>query len=143
MADPLETFRRKPASPAAKPTTSPVPAGREAYQAFATKDKLSRLDIRTRDGLAHAPGYNYILDISYDRRDYTAIVLILSFMVVRIKGRNLRPVVEALKLHTAEFLAEFDSGEHEQPTDQDAPLIESIAIQAGRAGAQRESEPQA
>jgi hypothetical protein len=39
-------------------------------------------------------------------------------------------------------LAEFDPDEYEPLTDQDAPFIDSIRIQTGRAGApQREKEP--
>jgi hypothetical protein len=115
VADPLESFRRKPAAPPAKTTASSLPPGRETYQAFATKDRLGRLDIRTKDGLAHAPGSNYILDISYDRQNYAAILLVLGFMIVKITGRNLQPMVEALKLHTREFLAEFDPQDSSSP----------------------------
>jgi hypothetical protein len=140
LADPLETFRRKPVVTPAKAPTPPLAAGREPYQAFATKDKLNRVDIRTRDGLAHAPGYNYIVDISYDRREYKAVALILSFMVVRLRGHHLRPVVEALKLHTCEFLAEYSPDEYELPSDEDAPFIDSIRIETGSRSAQREQE---
>jgi hypothetical protein len=120
MADPLETFRRKPA--ASSPLRAPAtPTGKEPYLAFATKDKLGRLDIRSRDGLSHAPAYNYLLEVSYDRRLYTSALLVFSFMLVKIKGKNLRTIIEAIKLHTCEFIAEFDPQQFDGPTDLKEP----------------------
>jgi hypothetical protein len=108
---------------------------------FATKDKLGRFDIRSRDGLSHAPAYSYLLDVSYDRRAYTSVLLVFSFMLVRIRGKNLRPIIEALKLHTCEFIAEFDPEDCDPPADPQAPYIESITSQTGRAAArERERE---
>jgi hypothetical protein len=140
MADPLETFRRRPVAPT--PTKTAASSGvREPYQAFGTKDKLGRLDIRTNDGLCHAPAYNYLLDVSYDRRSYTSILLVFSFMLVRIRGQNLKPLIDAIKLHTCEFIAEFDPKEFDRPADPDATVVEGVTIQTGRPAAhQRERE---
>src|ERR1700722_11800038 len=140
MADPLETFRRRPA--ALSPTKAAVPsAPSEPYQAFATKDKRGRIDIRTNDGLCHAPAYTYLLDVSYDRRAYTSILLVFSFMLVRIRGQNLKPLIDAIKLHTCEFIAEFDSKEFGPLADPNATVVESVTIQTGRPAVhQREKE---
>ena len=141
MADPLESFRRKPAVSTSVKAPA-TPAGREPYLAFATKDKLGRFDIRTRDGLSHAPAYSYLLDVSYDRRAYTSVLLVLSFMLVRIRGRNLKPLADAIKLHTCEFITEFDPQDFEPPADAHATVVESVTIQTGRSAAQREREPE-
>jgi hypothetical protein len=139
MADQLESFRRKSA-PASTVKASTAPAGNEPYIAFATKDKLGRFDIRTKDGLSHSPAYNYLLDVSYDRRAYTSVLLVLSFMLVRIRGKNLKPLIDAIKLHTCEFIAEFDGQEYDAPTDRDAPYVERIVIQTGRSAERQEGE---
>jgi hypothetical protein len=141
MADQLESFRRKGAAVSVV-KASMAPADKEPYVAFGTKDKLGRFDIRTKDGLSHAPAYNYLLDVSYDRRAYTSVLLVLSFMLVRIRGRNLKPLVDAIKLHTCEFIAEFDPQDFEPPAEAEATLVESITIQTGRAATQREREPE-
>jgi hypothetical protein len=56
---------------------------------------------------------------------------------VKINGRNLRPIVEALKLHSCEFIAEFDPEDSEPPTDKDAPYIASITRQTWTTTARR------
>ena len=128
MSDPLAAFRKKGA---AEPETAAGTAhgGREPYKALATKDKLRCIDIRTKaDGLAHAAGYTYLTNISYNRHTYGEVLLTLSRMLVIIKGRNLRPIVDALKLHTCEFIQEFDAAEFDPPADQAAPFVESIEV---------------
>jgi hypothetical protein len=127
--DPLAQFRRQDtAKTAAKPT--PAPQDREAYRAFAGKDnsKRTRLDIRCKDGMAHAIGYNFIVEICYDRRGYSAILLVLNTMLVKIKGRGLRPIVDALKLGTCEFIQEYDPEEFPSPESPDAPFVQSIEV---------------
>jgi hypothetical protein len=140
--DPLAQFRGQSAAlTAAKP--SPAPQGREAYKAFGAKDnsKRTRLDIRCKDGMAHAVGYNFIVEICYDRRDYTGIVLVLTTMLIKIKGKQLRPIVDALKLGTCEFIQEFDAGEFPAPEGEAAPLVQSIEVlNAALQQAKREPE---
>ena len=127
MSDPLAAFRRKGEAAEPETTAAAAHAGREPYKAFATKDKLRCIDIRTKhDGLAHAAGYTYLTNISYNRHTYGEILLTLSRMLVIIKGRNLRPIVDALKLQTCEFIQEFDPHEFDPPTDQTAPYVEFI-----------------
>src|ERR1700677_3577530 len=96
--DPLAQFRRKGTTTQAT-EAPPAAEGKEPYRAFAGKDnqRKARLDIRRKDGLAHAVGYNFIVEICYDRRDYTAIMLVLTTMLVKVRGRNLRPIVDSLK----------------------------------------------
>jgi hypothetical protein len=94
--DPLAGFRRKGDN-----AKSPVPrtsdrSGSREYQAFNPKNnqRHGRLNIRRKGGMSHAPGYNFIIDICYDEDHYSGILLILSTMLVKIRGRNLRPIVE-------------------------------------------------
>lgn len=139
MSDPLAAFRKKGA--VAQDATEKPPTAREPFKAFATKDKLRCLDIRTKSGgLAHAVSYTYLTTISYDRHTYGEVLLTLNRMIVVIKGRNLRPIVDALKLHTCEFIQEFDAQEFDEPSDKAAPFVDSIEVKMFGAAAEVSSD---
>jgi hypothetical protein len=126
--DPLAEFRKKGGKPQFEMPASEG-RGRETYQALAGKDnqRKARLDIRCKDGMAHAVGYNFIVEICYDRKGYTGILLVLTTMLVKIKGTGLRPIVDALKLGTCEFIQEFDPDEFDRPAS-GGPFVETIEV---------------
>lgn len=132
--DPLSSFQQRyaPKGPATKAPAVLVvnrPGERVPYEAFSTKDKVRRLDIRSgQGGLAHAVSYAYLLNVSYNRKTYAEIFLTVSGLTVMIKGRGLRPVVDALKQHSCEFLQQFDPEEFTEPSDPSLPYIESITV---------------
>ena len=135
--DPISSFRQRftprPAAVGAPALVVNRAEEREAYLAFAAKDKVLRLDIRCRQGgLAHAVSYNYLLNLSYNRRSYSEFFLTVSGLTVMVKGRGLRPIVDALKMHTCEFIQEFDPDEFADPTDPGVPFIDSIAVEVLR-----------
>lgn len=137
MADLFKSFTERVA-PKERPLATPPPAQEnrhgdsEPYEAFGTKDKTHRLDVRCENGLAHSLAYAYLVNITYDRRDYTRIFLTGSGLVVNIKGKRLRPIVDALKLHTCEFIQAFDADAFPQPTDAAAPLVQNIVVEVIR-----------
>ena len=123
MTDPLAPFRRRnnvplPVEP------PPTPPG---YVAFGGKDRVERLKIHFAKGMTHAPGYLYLRDVSSDGEHGTNCVLMFDFMVILVRGKNLQPMVTALRLGTADFIQEFNSDLWPQPAD-DSPLIEAIEI---------------
>jgi len=123
MTDPLAQFRKKPAG-----ATEPPPGEPEGYVAFGTKDKVERLRIRRAFAPTRSPGYAYLLDIAYDGPFGTNFVLVYTFLMVLVRGKNLQPVVMALESGTADFIQEFDSDKWERPKDEKAPFIESIEV---------------
>jgi len=127
--DPLAAYRKQGATPQID-TAGPDTNERDAYRAFAGKDnqRRARLDIRCADGMAHAIGYNFIVEIAYDRRGYTGILLVLTTMLVKIKGRDLRPIVDSLKLGVCEFIQEFAADQFGPPDDSNAPFVSSIEV---------------
>ena len=161
--DPLTKFtgmfrRGAPApapAPAAQPRSAGSPAarpqdGREAYEAFDAKDKAYAhgLDIRctSRDGaLSYVVTYNYLHTLAYDRRSWTRIFITVSGLGVEIRGRNLRPVVDAIRTRTCEFIQEYAADEHilPQPADDTAPFVESISVEVigGDGPRDRHTEP--
>ena len=127
MADPLAQFRRKPI--AGVGTSRATPTGQsDEYVAFDAKDRLDRLRIRRAMAPTRAPGYAYLLDVVYDGPYGTNFVLVFTFMVVLVRGRNLQPVVAALEGGMAEFIQEFDPDRWKAPADPNAPFIESIEV---------------
>ena len=117
-----------PSTPAAPALVVDHKADRGAYEAFGTKDKLHRFDVRCSNGLAHVLAYSYLLNITYDRRNYSAIFLTVSGLTVTIKGRALRPLVDALRLHTCDFIQAFDPAEFTEPTDISQPFVQSVEV---------------
>ena len=126
MSDPLAQFRKKPPAQSAAP--SRAAEVKPAYVAFAGKDKLDRLRIRRANAATRSPGYAYLLDVVYDGEFGTEIVLVYTYMMVLIRGKNLQTLVIALETSTADFIREFDSDRWEMPADKSAAFIESIEI---------------
>jgi hypothetical protein len=131
MNDPLAQYRKKPVANVAEPTP---PKGPEEYVAFDAKDKVERLSIRLADRQARTPSYGYLLDIAHDEPG-TSFMLYYSFMMlVLVEGRNLRPVIMAVQMGTAEFIQEYDPARWAKPKDEKAPFIESIQITMEQGG---------
>jgi hypothetical protein len=122
--DPLAAFRKKPLTGGNVPATGKE---KEVYVAFDAKDKVDRLRIRRAAGPTRSPGYDYLLDVVYDGGYGTNFVLIYTFIMIVVKGRNLQSVISALEMRTADFIQEFDP-RWEKPTDKTAPFIETIEV---------------
>jgi len=125
MGDPLAEFRKKPVGPA---TQTPSPKGVDEYVAFDAKDKVDRLRIRRANDPTRSPGYAYLLDIVYDGPYGTNFVLVYTFLMVMVIGKNLQHLITALEMGTVDFIQEFDPDRWEKPTDEKAPFIESIDV---------------
>lgn len=131
MNDPLAQYRKKPVGNVAEPAP---PKGPEEYVAFDAKDKVDRLSIRLADRQARTPAYGYLLDVAHDEQG-TSFLLYYSFMMmVLVEGRNLRPVIMAIQMGTAEFIQEYDPARWAKPKDEKAPFIESIQITMEQGG---------
>ena len=127
MFDPLEKFRKTPVEPKLTPTAA-APKEPEEYVAFDAKDNAQRLRIRRANAPTRSPGYNYLLDIAYDGHYGTNFVLVYTFLMVLVRGRNLQTVVTALELGTVDFIQEFDPDRWRKPSDEIAPFIASIEV---------------
>jgi hypothetical protein len=128
MSDPLAQYRKKPIG-----RTEAAPAEEGGYAAFGTKDKVERLRIRRASAPTRSPGYAYLLDVVYDGSYGTNFVLVYTFLMVMVRGKNLQPLIMALELGTADFLQEFDPEKWEKPAS-DVPFIESIEVVVQESG---------
>src|ERR1039458_492690 len=105
MADPLAQFRKQ--RPGAAAETTP-PKDADEYAAFEAKDRVERLKIRRANGPTRSPGYAYLLEVVYDGSYGSNFVLVYTFLMVLVRGRNLQPVILALEMGTAELIATGD-----------------------------------
>lgn len=131
MNDPLAQFRKKPVGQTAG---TPPPKESDEYVAFDAKDKVDRLKIRRANDPTRSPGYAYLLDVVYDGPYGTNFVLVFTFLMVLVRGRNLQGVVMALEMGTADFIQEFDPERWEKPKNDNAPFIESIEVVVQESG---------
>lgn len=100
--------------------------GLAEYIAFDAKDRSTRLRIRTKEA-AHSPAYRYLLNVSYDDRDWTNFVLTYSFMQIQVEGKNLQNIIIAIENNGCAFIQEFDHNIFINP-EPEAAFIESIEI---------------
>lgn len=138
--DLLAALRRTPHQPQI-PTDASIVGNEESsqksgdYVAFEAKDRAERLIIHRVKDPARSPYYQGLLDITYDDSYWENFVLMYGFVIVMVRGKNLRPLIAALQMHTAKEIWEFDPRKWKRPTDPQATIIESIEIQ--QAGSER------
>jgi hypothetical protein len=127
--DPLKPFRRPGSTRAERRAEPPpLPGSLKPYRAFDAQDKLVCLEIRRVLGTTHAPTYAYLLNITFDHEYYTGFVLHFSFMQVKVRGKNLKDVITALKLRKCEYIQDFHPSEFAPPKPGE-PIIESIKVE--------------
>ena len=124
MTDPLAQFRKVAAEPQAAVGEDSEPV---EYVAFETKDDLYRLVIECGDDQELAPLYQYLMDVVCDGKHGTRVILVYTFMMVYIRGRNLYSMVKAIRGHHAYVIRQFGKP-WSQPKDTSAAFIEEIEI---------------
>jgi hypothetical protein len=141
--DPLSKFMNRTGRtpPSASPSKPNGPAlvvnrqgSREPYEAFGCKDRVPTLHLRGK-GFAHAVSYHYLVVTSYNPDRYDKIILTFGNMLVAITGRNLRPIVDAIAMHTCEVVQQFISEKFLEPADPEAPFIEKVTADVMNPGA--------
>lgn len=103
------------------------------YRAFALiekTEKSTRLQIRRAAASTHAPSYNYLQDVCYDGLHGTGLILTYSFMQVKIKGKRLQVLIQAIEKHECAYLQDYDATVFAPPKSDEAmiELIEVVTI---------------
>jgi hypothetical protein len=99
---------------------------RNGYVPFFLRDRAERVQVVPVSEPSRFPAYSYLLDIIYDHDHQSAFTLVYSFMLVKVTGSNLGPIVHALNLGRCAAIHEYYPNRYSAPPDQDKPLIESI-----------------
>lgn len=127
--DPMDRFRNAAVRGAA--VQAPARSGSGYYEAFGVARRpLRRLAIRPAMRTWERAGYAYLLRITEDGVYGSSMALVFTFMAVLIRGRNLKPIIEAVDAETCEFIQQFDADRWLPSPDPKAPYIESIVIEA-------------
>jgi hypothetical protein len=97
------------------------------YQAFDAKDRTKIIRIRRTNGTNHAPANTYLLDVVSDGGKNQEIAIIYSFMVVKIRGRNLHHLQLAIEKRECDFIQNYDA-EIFAPPEPDEAIIDDIEV---------------
>jgi hypothetical protein len=146
--DPLTRFtsklRQTPPGAADKPTLPPEVAARqspqgrpayEAYEAFENEVRTTSVEIRcNHTGLSYFIQYGHMSALVYNFRSGAELLFTGGGFGVTIKGRNLRLIVMALRLHTCGSIQDFhpEMFLRPEPVDPSAPFVESITVEVLR-----------
>jgi hypothetical protein len=104
----------------------PQQAHRNGYVPFFLRDRTERVQVVPVSGPSHFPVYSSLLDIIFDHDHQSAFTLVYSFMLVKVIGSNLGPIVHALNFGRCAAIHQFYANRFSGPPDEDKPLIESI-----------------
>ena len=99
------------------------------YVAFDAQDKLITIDLERATKPWRAPLLKYYLDISYLPPNYSRFVMFMTFMNIHVTGRNLKKVIDAVRLGKCTCLREYHPDLYTAPGEGE-PVIESIDIVA-------------
>lgn len=106
--------------------TLPQQAHRNGYVPYFLLDRAERLKVVPVSEPSRHPLYSSLLDIIFDHEYQSAFTLVYSFMLVKVIGSNLGPIVHALNFGRCAAIHQFYANRFSGPPDQDKPLIESI-----------------
>jgi hypothetical protein len=131
QSDPLALFRKAPVLDRQESEPLPV-SGDDEYAAFHAVDRdQKRLSARAV-GLAwvHA-SYSFLQYVTEDAGRGRMFYIIYGFMVIEVRGRNLSPVVDAIRRDACAFIQQFDPARWPKPKDKSLPIIDSITFHHG------------
>ena len=115
----------------------------EAYEPFENEVRTTNVEIRCySSGLSYFIPYAHMGVIVFNFRTGAEIFFTGGGYAVTIKGRNLRALMMALRLHTCGTIQDFSPEAFvlPQPVDHNAPFIESISVEVLR-GTATSAEP--
>jgi hypothetical protein len=78
--------------------------------------------------IASAYTYTALLDIVFNEQFPNCFALVLHYMVVHVRGRNLGPLVDAINDHRAASISTYDSQAYDAPAD-DTAVIEGMEVE--------------
>jgi hypothetical protein len=121
----------------ASPTAARHAEGRryDAYEPFENEVRTTTVEIRCHSsGLSYFMQYAHMSAFLFNFREENGIFFTGDGYAVTIVGRNLRPVMMALRLHTCGTIQDFNPAHHIEPlpVDPNGPFIESITVEVLR-----------
>jgi hypothetical protein len=104
---------------------------KKPYEAYDKKGKpCSYTEILCVSQPSQSPQTRFFLAAVFSADYNDAFTLLYSFVAIEIKGRNLKPVRQAIQNGRCEFIQEYHENEFSEPA-RGEPVIESIRFIAG------------
>ena len=101
------------------------PEAENIYKAHWIKVKTPRLKIRYKGG-RDAPAYHDLINVKANLAG-TKLELVFDCMMVRICGKNLLPIADAIENHVCHLILEFNPERFPRPAP-DKPIIDKISF---------------
>jgi hypothetical protein len=100
----------------------------DEYAAYGTLNHGGRVRIRPAEGMFFSVPYAQLGPVMHDSRNYGWIFMTGSGMSVKIYGRGMRSIADALDAENCGFIEAYEEGKYPAPTDLDAPFVERIEV---------------
>jgi len=96
------------------------------YEAYKPKPRVHHLKIRRPGQGKISPAYRDLLHVSSDDAG-TCFELVFRYLMVRVRGKNLGEVIDAIENHGCDFILEFHASIWKRP-ETGKPVIEKVEI---------------
>lgn len=112
-----------------KPQKKEPPTGKPPYEAFTNKDKVYAFTIVSQSPcLEYSFFYQNLLQLVVNAPDEDFLSVMTSSAVIRITGRNLKPIANALKMRTCDTITQYSPELFLSPDDTTAPFVEAVEV---------------
>jgi len=112
-----------------KPPKKEQPTGKPPYAAFTNKDKVYAFTIVSQSPrLEYSFFYQNLLQLVVNAPEADFLSVMTSSAVIRLSGRNLKPIATALKLRTCDTITQYSPELFLAPTDTTAPFVETVQV---------------
>lgn len=112
-----------------KPPTKEPSTGKPLYAAFTNKDKVYAFTIVSQSPrLEYSFFYQNLLQLVVNAPEEDFLSVMTSSAVIRLTGRNLKPIANALKLRTCDTIIQYSPELFLAPTDKAAPFVEAVEV---------------
>ena len=112
-----------------KPPTKEPPTGKPSYEAFTNKDKVYAFTIVSQSPrLEYTFFYQNLVQLVVNAPEGDFLSVMTSSAIIRISGRNLKPIATALKLRTCDTITQYAPELFLAPTDTTAPFVEAVEV---------------
>lgn len=91
-----------------KPPTKEQPTGKPSYEAFTNKDKVYAFTIVSQSPrLEYSFFYQNLLQLVVNAPEEDFLSVMTSSAFIRISGRHLKPIANALKMRTCDTITQY------------------------------------
>lgn len=112
-----------------KPPTKEPSTGKPSYEALTTKDKVYAFTIVSQSPrLEYSFFYQNLVQVVVNAPEADFLSVMTSSAMIRISGRNLKPIANALKMRTCDTITQYAPEFFLAATDTTAPFVEAVEV---------------